>query len=49
MSEQVPYPRAQRSKNCRCCNTQGARVQKRVGTPSDPDYLVAVCPTCDTA
>lgn len=36
-----------RSRNCHCCGTQRARVQIRVGTPSDPDYAVAFCPTCD--
>lgn len=52
---QPQQPRLNRSKNCRLCGTRGIRVQKsspiRPGEDPnghvDPDYVVAVCPTCD--
>lgn len=41
--------RLQRSRHCNCCDTPRVRDQVRIGTDDDPDYAVAVCPTCDTA
>lgn len=38
-----------RTRNCHCCNTRQVREQRRVGTPADPNYTVAVCPVCDNA
>lgn len=38
-----------RSKNCHCCGERRVRELRRIGTPHDPDYAVAVCPTCDVA
>lgn len=38
-----------RSRNCHCCGGRHVREQRRVGTPVDPDYAVAVCPVCDVA
>lgn len=36
-----------RTRNCTCCDQRRVREHVRVGTPSDPDYAVAVCPNCD--
>ncbi len=36
-----------RSRNCMCCGGRLVREHRRVGTPDDPDYAVAVCPICD--
>lgn len=38
-----------RTRNCTCCGVRRVREHRRVGKPDDPDYAVAVCPTCDTA
>lgn len=47
MATSVPYPQAKRNRNCNCCGGRLVREQRRVGKPGDPDYAVAVCPTCD--
>lgn len=37
-----------RTRNCTCCDQRKVRDHVTVGTPGDPDYVVAVCPNCDT-
>lgn len=36
-----------RTRNCGLCGGRRVREHRRVGTPNDPDYAVAVCPACD--
>ena len=36
-----------RSKNCHLCNSRGVRIHLAAPTEDDPDYVLAVCPTCD--
>lgn len=39
--------RANRSRDCSLCKRRNYRVQVRWPKPDDPDYLGALCPTCD--
>lgn len=39
--------RANRSRDCNCCKRRAYRVQVAWPKPDDPDYLGALCPTCD--
>jgi hypothetical protein len=39
-------PEVNRSRHCRLCD-QRVRIQLPAPKPDDPDYKVAVCPTCD--
>jgi len=41
------YLKVNRSRSCKCCNKERFRVLVKSPTPTDPDYTVAVCPTCD--
>lgn len=38
-----------RSRNCHLCGGRRIREQRSSPKPDDPDYKVAVCPTCDQA
>ena len=41
------YMHLNRSKNCHLCNSRGVRIHLAAPTEDDPDYVLAVCPTCD--
>lgn len=39
--------RCNRSRDCNLCKRRGYRVQVAWPKKDDPDYLGALCPTCD--
>lgn len=43
-------PTANRTKQCNCC---GEKIRKQIriwfDINKDPDYVIAICPKCDTA
>lgn len=43
----TPPLNVNRSRTCKCCKKVRFRVLVLSPTKDDPDYTVAVCPTCD--